>query len=201
MDPCEKATAQFEAPLQAFAYFIGATHAVYVSAPITSGWRFLSWYREKGKEIKDQSVYREAHARDVIAPNCAQVRTAMALLKHREYPTPVLDPTAFDVPHWSQHDYRCFWGKVIERFVDRAIFLDGWEASVGCVYEFCVAAREGVPIFDERDAPLDASKAVKLIRRAAHAMEELNLDTEILRAALGELVPTKQASRLSRGQP
>jgi hypothetical protein len=176
MDPCEEASADFELPLQIFAYFLATVQATYVSAPITSGWRFLAWYKEKGRGLKDQSAYKDAHALEVIAANCQHVSDTVVRLKRLEHPKPVLDPTSFNFPGWSQADYHCFWGKVIQRFVDRAIFLDGWEASVGCVYEFCVALRSGIPTLDERDQPISPAEALGRVRRSASVMAELGLE-------------------------
>lgn len=184
MDPCEKASADFELPLQIFAYFLATTQATYVSAPITSGWRFLTWYREKGRELKNQSAYKDAHAIEVIAANCQHVSDTVAQLKRREHPRLVLDPTSFDFPGWTQADYHCFWGKVIQRFVDRTIFLDGWEASVGCVYEFSVTVRAGILAYDERDKLITPVEALRGIELSASAMAELGLETDVLQSAI-----------------
>ena len=184
MDPCKKASAEFEVPLRIFAYFLGTARAIYVSAPITSGWRFLAWYKAKGRELKDRATYEKAHATDVIVANSRHVSDTVAGLKRREHPTPVLDPTSFDFPGWSQQDYHCFWGKVIQRFVGRAIFLDGWEASAGCVYEFSVATRAGIPTLDERDERISAVEALSRIQRSADAMADLGLDSDVFQTVI-----------------
>jgi hypothetical protein len=187
MNANENLLAEFEAPIQAFAYFIGPSRAIYVSAPITSGWRFLTWYRERGQAIKNPALYQQAHANEVIAPNCREVAGTIAGIKRRVYPKVVIDPTSFDIPHWNQNDYRYFWSEVIKRFVDEAVFLAGWEASTGSVFELRVALRNSVQLVHEDGTPLQTSDAIELIRSALKAMQQLELNTEIHEAALEEL--------------
>jgi hypothetical protein len=187
-------SADLEAPLQVFEYFLREAEAIYVSAPITSGWHFLDWYKSVGASLSGSTEYEKAHAESVIVRNRTSVADTIAAIKQRLPSCVVIDPTAFDFPSWSQFEYRLFWGLVIERFVKRALFLDGWEASVGCVYEFNVASCAGVPVFDQREAQIGINEAVTLIEKSIRAMKELKLDTEVLENAVKDLMILKTSS-------
>jgi len=197
MNPCDEATADFETPLQEIADGLTGRRAVYVSVPITSGWRFLAWYGNEGRALRERSpqAYAEAHARAVQAVNCEHAAKIIAAIEQRYDKQRVLEPVSFERPGWSQQDYRCFWGKVIERFVDRAVFVDGWEASAGCVYEFSVADRHGIATLDERDMPIRRQDAVRMIEDAMGEMTALGLDTHIFRTALRDLRASRRRVR------
>ncbi|WP_212490689.1 hypothetical protein [Bradyrhizobium liaoningense] len=187
-------SADLEAPLEVFRYFLREAEAVYVSAPITSGWHFLDWYKNVGARLLGSAEYEKTHAESVVILNRASVADTISAIKQRLPSCVVIDPTAFDFPSWSQFEYRRFWGLVIERFVKRAIFLDGWEASVGCVYEFNVASCAGVPVFDQREAQIGIDEAVPLIEKSIRAMKGLGLDTEVLESAVKDLMILKASS-------
>jgi hypothetical protein len=141
MNPCNEATANFDAPLQKLADHLDGRLAIYVSAPITTGWRFLVWYKTTGHALKPKSIYKKVHAREVVARNCAEALSTIDSIRRQYYPTPVVEPVTFTTPGWTQSDYRCFWGKVIERFVNRTIFF-GW---LGGEHWMCIRVhrREG----------------------------------------------------------
>lgn len=147
----------------------------YVSVPITTGHRFLGWYRQAGCKLDPASqAYKEAHDRQVIKPNKEEAKKKIAGLRHRcqtAYPV-LIDPSAFDWPEWNQDDYRYFWGRVIERYVKTVIFLDGWQYSNGCAFEFLMAVLTGTETFNERLAVIDPQAGLDMISGAIQEMRD-----------------------------
>src|SRR5437867_7673831 len=115
--------------------------AVYVSAPITSGRRFIEWLGgRRQRPPLDQTEYREEHFRNVVVPNRKSVR-ALVDSTTKGFGHPVIDPTAVgDLPGWKQGDYRIAWARIIEEFARLVLFANGWHFSNGCAFEFLVAA-------------------------------------------------------------
>jgi hypothetical protein len=116
----------------------------------------------------------------VIMPNRAHAALVTATLREREL-GPFVDPTLVpDFIGWDQHDYRFFWGSVIEHFVARVVFVDHWEFSSGCAYEFLIASRKSVPCFDERGNQLLPEQGRVLIENAIGELAGHGLNTEFL---------------------
>lgn len=166
--------------LEAISRKLGGIQASYVSAPITTGWKFIEWYRATGRDLKGSDAYETSHRIEVVKANAARAIAAIERIRAREAPTPIVEPISFCESEWSQADYRCFWGMVIQRHAKRAFFVDGWEASIGCVYEFSVAVRERIPIYNERHGRIQYVMARDQIRAAISAMQSLELDTNLL---------------------
>lgn len=161
--------------------------AVYVSAPITSGRRFLEWYSMRGELRSLADDYQSDHLNQVVAPNRS---AATALVKRvREINgSSVIDPTAVDhIEGWTQGDYRTAWARVIEEFVKTVVFANGWEFSNGCSYEFLIAAKTGVETLDESLRPIDLATGLSMIRRAAGELSSRGLPVEFLRGILEDL--------------
>jgi hypothetical protein len=79
----------------------------------------------------------------------------------------VIDPTALpDLDGWTQEDYYLLWGRVIERYASTVVFLDDWQYSNGCVYEFLVAQRCNARSVDERLNLLTLPDGLDLIQKA-----------------------------------
>lgn len=161
--------------------------AIYVSAPITSGRRFVDWCTRRHPTAGSSEEYQREHFREVVAPN----RNAASVLirKLREtHSEPVIDPTAVaDIGGWTQGDYRVTWARIIEEFARAVVFADGWEFSSGCSYEFLVATRAGVETLDELSRPIGLETGVSLLRRAVGEMSSRGLPAEFLRGILEEL--------------
>ena len=126
--------------LEILASVIEGRTAVYVSTPITTGKRFLKWYvQKKIDERVPLTEQKDMFLREVVEYNRQRARVVVRRLRHGSSKI-VIDPTSIvDFPGWTQDDYRCLWGRVIERYVDRVIFIEGWQYSNGCAYEFLVA--------------------------------------------------------------
>src|SRR5258705_4344875 len=127
-----------------FVAVLGSRRVTYCSAPITSGKRFQQWLSRLGKRHDDldgfASSLRSRHANEVMGPNMNQAQAVIRRLRARG--EIVIDPTAVGPRRrWQQRDWRFFWKEVIQRYARRVVFVDGWEYSSGCVYEYLTAVR------------------------------------------------------------
>jgi hypothetical protein len=142
----------------------------YCSAPVTSGKRYINWLERIDKKFIDideaDEKCREFHYKEVIEPNRKYANLIIQKLRHKTCRV-VIDPTALPhIPNWTQQDWRFFWQQVIERYVTTVFFIDDWQYSNGCVYEFWVSHRKGIPVFDENQQPLSIEKGTILIQEA-----------------------------------
>ena len=155
----------------------------YVSVPITTGRGYLDWCirhsdgsrpSTKAWAVRQEvSQANRRHAREVI------VRLRMQLSGM------IIDPSRLvDIDDWKQSDYHTFWLKVIGRYVDKLIFVDGWQYSVGCTTEFAEGARLGLPLFTEHCRQLDVSSGLSLVRAALEEYQAAHVDSTPLRRAL-----------------
>lgn len=162
--------------------------AVYVSTPITTGPRFIEWRRNAGADLeKGTTGYEQEHLTNVIEPNRQYVQPLVESLRGK-FDAPVIDPTGLeDVPGWEQYDYHGFWAKVVRRYVHTVVFIDGWQYSTGCVYEFLAALDSGATVLDERLEELSLLDAQHLVERAIDDISDGVLDEQPLRRALADL--------------
>src|SRR5262249_39909832 len=125
----------------------------------------------------------------VVAPNKAHAEAVTQRLR-REIRGVVIDPTAAnDFPHWSQDDYRALWARVIEEFAKEVVFVDDWQYSNGCCYEFLIAQQNLISTLDERLKPLTLSGGVSLIGSAiAETTDQPISFRERVLVELGQLV-------------
>ncbi len=159
--------------------------AVYMSAPITSGRRYSAWRVSLGGGAPEPG--QEELRREVIEHNRAHAARVAQWLRSSCGAT-LVDPTRLeDLPGWTQDDYRTFWALVVERFACRVFFLDDWQYSNGCSYEFLTAWRCGVPTFDERECPLSLAEGMRLVGTAVAEMRGQSLPTSFLERVLEEL--------------
>jgi hypothetical protein len=174
--------------LQAFWSVIDGRASVYVSAPFTSGKRFSEWCRTwAGTLDRSSQEYRAAHRREVIEPNKEHAHAIVRQLRAR-FRKPVIDPTALpDIPGWTQGDYHSFWARFIESYADTVVFLDGWQYSNGCSYEFLTADRCKATLLDERCRPLGREETIRLIHQAIDELEKASTDTGFLRWVVEQL--------------
>ena len=160
------------APLQAWmtavlACVVGQQSAVYVSTPITTGERFVTWKRGLAAAVRTgDDEYSKGLLEHVVTPNRAQVAGLVERLRSTS-DSPVIDPTALeDVPGWQQLDYHGFWTEVIRRYAHTVVFAEGWHYSSGCVLELATAAEAGVALLRQDPEPLTSAKARDLVRLA-----------------------------------
>ena len=173
-----------------FNCMIDEKNTTYISAPITTGHRFMMWYKERGFKLDPESLeYETEHFREVIQPNKEDVKNKINdLRRQNDTGSPVLiDPTVFNWPEWTQDDYRYFWGKVIERYVKTVIFMDGWQYSSGCVFEFLTAVQTGTETLNRHQAGLDIQAGFQLIEEAIKAFNKHSIPCVYLERVAHEL--------------
>lgn len=161
--------------------------AVYISSPITTGARFIRWYKENGSKLDPESKqYKDEHFSNVIQPNLEEVKDKIARLR-RQFDTFLVDPTRFYYPEWTQDDYRYFWGSVIERHVKIVVLLDGWQYSKGSTFEYLVASHSNIEILSENLCKLDTETGLKMIREAIEKYHANSIPTEYFERIADEL--------------
>ncbi len=151
--------------------------SVYASAPITSGKRFVDFCEtDRDLASDDPEAYRER----VIEPNLEEARSFAAAVRSK-YGNRVIDPSRLPLLNgWSQAHYYSLWAEVVRLHTAVAIFVDGWEYSAGCTYEFLVAAAFSIPTCDERFQPLDKGEALRLIANARADLQAKGQDATFL---------------------
>jgi hypothetical protein len=152
----------------------GSTRVAYLSGPITTGRRFIDWWRGGGHALApDSEDYRSALRAQVIQPNEAAIKLAAELLRAR-HPEPVVEPATLFVSHWSQQDYLTLWEQFITDHASRILLMDGWEFSAGCASEFCRAHLDGVPTARIDGTPVVPRDGIAAICRALAEVEALD---------------------------
>ena len=97
MNPCDKATANFEPLFAVFNYFLSARPSIYLSAPMNSGWKFITWYEEIGRSLRaNPDRYSVGLSSTVVASNKERAAAVAASIREREIGVKVIDPTAFE---------------------------------------------------------------------------------------------------------
>lgn len=169
--------------VELFSCIISGKNAVYISAPITTGERFVSWYANHGHSLESGSQeYDKEHYRQVIQPNRDGAKARISELRQKlsKVKSIVVDPTPFNWPEWNQDDYRYFWGKVLERYITSVIFLDGWQYSRGCAFEFLSAIQSGAETLNEAQTPIDLEIGLRMVEEAISQYREIGLSTIFL---------------------
>ena len=153
--------------------------AVYVSTPITSGRRLVTW-PSKNTAAVSQRTHSGEHLKRVKRLNREQAQRIVRKLR-QDLEKMVIDPAALvDRPGWTQDDYRHLWALVIERYVETVIFLNGWHYSNGCAYEFMVAKQLGITTLSQKRKKLSLDEGICLIQRSMEEMQSHGLYTGFL---------------------
>jgi hypothetical protein len=147
--------------LDSFAGCFGLERAsvAYVSTPITTGRRYYDWLATAKVPSRDTPAFRAKHARDVIAVNQESAHTLVLRVRH-QLARVVVDPTALNVPVWTQNDYHAFWTRLITDYVGTVVFNDGWEYSTGCTIEYAAALRASATRLDAELSDLSPTVAI-----------------------------------------
>jgi hypothetical protein len=173
--------------------------AVYVSTPITSGQRFAEWSSTRDVEfdLSHPETYLE-FKREVLDPNSEHARGIIENLRGL-FSRALIDPTALmDIVDWTQDDYRVLWGRVIELYAQTVVFLDGWQFSNGCTYEFFVANRmtPKPAILSENLQPLPLEEGISLLNKAIFELQKSKLPTVFLQHAQTELTKLRAGKEI-----
>ncbi len=170
---------------------LGTDEVLYCSSPVTSGKRYIDWLESIGKKFADidsaDETYRMLHHQEVIQPNRQH---AQVIIQHLRYKTGkiVVDPTALPhIPGWTQQDWRFFWQQVIECYITTAFFVNDWQYSNGCVYEFWVAQKKGIPTFSETQQPLNLKAGMNLINEAIITLQQRQGNTKFIEKVFQDL--------------
>ena len=146
-------------------------NVAYVSTPITTGRRYYDWLAASGLSPDAGPSFQTAHAREVIALNQASAH-ALVLSARASLGKIVVDPTALEVPVWTQEDYHGFWTRLITDYVGTVVFNDGWEYSTGCTLEYAAALRANATLLDAKLSPLPPTVASMNTKNAVARLEE-----------------------------
>ena len=146
--------------------------ALYVAGPLDTGKLF---YETLANGDKSASLIREENQRRL---------GEMVSRLRREHSSVVIDPGLLRVPGWDTRMLGNFFISVIERFVNEAWFIEGWEYSHGATKEFLYCIGGGVRCCDERGQTLGTPRAVELLANAVSHIKALGLDAEKLEQRL-----------------
>jgi hypothetical protein len=149
---------------------LGTQRFIYLSGPITTGRRFIEWQRRAGGAIPAEDEWRQRREEAVIKPNCATLFDAAAALRGDGHQA--IEPGSFEVGprKWQQSDYYQLWDGVITAHASQVRFLEGWQFSAGCAFEFLCALRCGRPTLTFAGDPLSKVAALALIDQALSAI-------------------------------
>jgi hypothetical protein len=168
---------------------VGNNAATYLSVPITSGKRYsVLNNRHNGKLDLSLPDHRDQHRREVIEPNIVLARLVSTQLRKTSSAV-VIDPTGLeDVPGWTQNDYLFFWACVIKKFARKVVFIDGWQYSKGCSYEFLVAHTNRIKTYNDQIKPVTLNKGIRLIKQAMDELEATSMLTDFHEKIISELL-------------
>lgn len=173
--------------VQLFDSIFEGNEVTYVSTPLTSGNRFLTWFRERGSVLDPESKqFKDEHFRFVVQPNSEVVKKKVFQLRKR-LRSFLINPIKFNRPEWNQDDYRYFWGSFIEQHVDRVVFIDDWQFSKGSAFEFLTAYRSSIETLDENLKVLDRAAACQLVESAIEEYKRSSLPASFLERIVDEL--------------
>jgi hypothetical protein len=150
---------------------IGDVRYQYLSGPITGGRRFLIWHEKEGRSLGKDS-YKDARQLAVVKPNIADIQAAAKL--QREAGRDTIEPGSFeaDFEHWGQEDFLRFWEKVIEHHAAQVRFMEGWQFSSGCTFEYLCARKHGRETCDMDGGALAPDTAIELLDEALAEIAE-----------------------------
>lgn len=170
-----------------------AGFGIYVSGPITTGRRFLTFMQRHAAAVGTPR-YAELFDEEVLRPNIVAQQKLISAVSDRLRPREVvIDPTVLPVlPNWKQSDYHSLWAIVIQRWARRVVFANDWQYSSGCTWEFVIAQRCEIQVVDAEDRPIKTGKAIDLISAAVRDIQAANGNTVFLERTLQELSATQQ---------
>jgi len=184
--PQSNREAEVEAIVSILDSVIEGRSAYYLSTPMTTG---KSSVEPRHTAAMDKSIPEplRGHRRETTYRNHAYVRRLVHRLR-RSLASPVINPMAIaDLPGWTQSDYRVFSAQVIERYVHTVIFVDDWQYSLGCSYEFLVARQTGAKTVTHSLEEVSVAEGIRSIRGAINELKRMGNDTSFLKAVTHEL--------------
>ena len=155
-------------------------NVVYVSLPITSGWREIEFLGSVG--CYDREVSRTRHdeewVRNVLRGNEDDAIKVVDQVRRSEWTDGqiVVDPSRIAVEGWNQDDYKLFWVRLMERHVRRVVASPGWEFSRGARVEIGFALtfdEDTMMIVDIDGNKLDRTTLEDSADQARHRLSEV----------------------------
>jgi hypothetical protein len=177
--------AEIEAIVSVLESIIEGRSAYYISTPMTTG-KGLAQPRLAGVDTIVPEPLPE-HQGNSTYGNQAYV-SELAHRLRRSLASPVINPTAItNLPGWTQPDYRVLSANIIERHAHTVIFVDDWQYSLGCSYEFLVARQTGAKVVTRNMEEISVAEGIRLIRGAVSELKRTGSDTSFLKAVTREL--------------
>jgi hypothetical protein len=133
--------------------------------------------------------WTQEHMTNVIEPNLRDAASVASRL--RAQGKIVIAPAEFPaIEGWSQSDYRYAWGEVIRSYVSVVVFMNGWEYSSGCAYEFLTAVRTGATTIASDLSPITHEAGKQRLRTALSGLTPAVGEGAFVEAVLRELEST-----------
>lgn len=151
---------QHDLILQAWLCLIGDAKLTYISGPITTGLRWV-----------EALVAGDDAGQPIISANCAAIHEVANRVR-RTAGTLVLEPASLHVESWSQDDYLRLWTTLIERHASSVIFVEGWQYSIGCAFEFERAVLNQIPALAVDGKSISMDDGIELLTAAARTLEK-----------------------------
>lgn len=141
---------------------IGSNRYQYLSGPITGGRLLLQWHATKGRQLPEAE--RSAARRAAVTKVNIEAVKAEAT-RQRANGTDTIEPGSFeaDFKEWGQPEFYGFWDRVIGEHASAVTFMEGWEFSAGCTFEYLRARIHGRITKFVNGKHLDDSAALRLL--------------------------------------
>lgn len=163
----------------------------YCSVPITSGKNYLKWLSKNNKKYVDiDSLNQEelqSHLLEVIKPNHVLANQFVTCIRQKNS-QPVIDPTSLiEIEGWQQKQWRELWQKVIENFVNKIYFINYWEYSNGCIYEFFIAQKQEIITLNETQELISLDEGINLIENTLNEFVALKINIDFRLQIINDL--------------
>jgi hypothetical protein len=141
----------------------------YLSTPLTTGKLYLDKIKTKEIELNvDDSIF------NLEIFNKNKYNADKLILKYKSLiKNPILNPGQLGfIKEWSHQDYRKFWSQIIKFYVENIIFVNEWEYSKGCIYEFYLANIYNIPMYNQNLEILSPDEGFSRVEFALEYMED-----------------------------
>ena len=185
--PQSNRQAEIEAIVSILDSVIEGRSAYYVSTPMTTGKNSAATRRHAAAVDRSVPEPLREHQGRTTYPNHVYVSELVRRLR-RSLASPVINPMAItDMPGWTQSDYRILSAHIIERYVYTVVFVDDWQYSLGCSYEFLVARQSGAKTVTHNMEEISGVEGIRLLRGAIDELERMGNNISFLKAVTHEL--------------
>ena len=154
---------------------------VYISVPITSGKALIKAIRRSPEQFRS-GLPTPKMTSEIVRQNSLELATIRNLVAKAFPSSFIIDPSALEIPDWSQRDYHRFWIEVIGTQVDSAVFADDWSFSSGCCLEFITCVTRQINCLNSQLDPLSLLDGATLLSKAVSQLTSVGLSAEIVSA-------------------